>query len=198
MSQETIDKAVEPFFSTKGIGKGTGLGLSMVHGLATQLGGGLVIESQLGQGTTVELWLPLSNEPLVAGADRATKIHAEPSVVGRALVVDDEDLVRASAADMLTELGFEIMEAASAEAALKLLDQGLQVDVLVTDHLMPGMSGTELAYEVRSRWPQIRTVIISGYADAEGIGLDLVRLNKPFRQTEMADVLAEILPRQPS
>ncbi len=191
MSQEVLDKAVEPFFSTKGIGKGTGLGLSMVHGLATQLGGGLVIESQPGQGTTVALWLPVSAEPLAGAPALATGAPALPPVAGRALVVDDEDLVRASAADMLTELGFEILEASSAEEALEMLASGRPVDLLITDHLMPGMSGAALVYEVRKRWPQIRTVVISGYADAEGIGPDLLRLNKPFRQSEMARVLVE-------
>jgi PAS domain S-box-containing protein len=190
MSKEVAEKAVEPFFSTKGIGKGTGLGLSMVHGLATQLGGGLTIESQPGQGTTVELWLPSSDEPLAPASGDASDSFSPAQAAGRALVVDDEDLVRASAADMLAELGFEILEASSAEDALELLRNGPQVDVLITDHLMPGMSGAQLAYEVRRRWPRIRTVVISGYADAGGIGPDLVRLNKPFRHSDLAEILA--------
>ncbi len=197
MSKEVVEKAIEPFFSTKGIGKGTGLGLSMVHGLTTQLGGGLVIESLPGQGTTVELWLPASDGESYAPLPRAvsaTKSHPLPLAVGRALVVDDEDLVRASAVDMLTELGFDILEASSAEEALKILEHDPGVDILITDHLMPGMSGAALANAVRDRWPGIRTVIISGYADAEGIGTDLVRLNKPFRQSEIAEVLTELDP----
>jgi YesN/AraC family two-component response regulator len=84
---------------------------------------------------------------------------------------------------MLTELGFSIVEASSAEEALKLLESGSPVDVLITDHLMPGMSGAALAYEVRERWPLIRTVVISGYADADGIDPQLLRLNKPFRRS---------------
>ncbi len=191
MSKDVLDKAIEPFFSTKGIGKGTGLGLSMVHGLATQLGGGLEIESRLGQGTTVELWLPLSEEPLAAPAASAPRPFATLHGASRVLVVDDEDLVRAAAADMLAELGFEVLEASSAEAALERLASGPRIDVLITDHLMSGMSGAALAYEVRRRWPAIRTVVISGYAEAEGIGPDLLRLIKPFRQIELAEILAE-------
>jgi PAS domain S-box-containing protein len=190
MSQDVIDKAVEPFFSTKGIGKGTGLGLSMVHGLATQLGGGLLIQSEPGQGTTVEFWLPLSDQPIVATTSKTEPLSPAPHSVGRALIVDDEDLVRASAADMLVDLGFEVFEASSSEEALDILANGPLVDVLLTDHLMPGMSGAALAYEVRKRWPLLRTVVISGYAEADGVGPDLLRLNKPFRQSELAEVLA--------
>jgi CheY-like chemotaxis protein len=195
MSKDVVEKAIEPFFSTKGIGKGTGLGLSMVHGLATQLGGGLVIQSQPGQGTTVQLWLPLSDQPLAAAPVNAAKPSAPDHGAGRALVVDDEDLVRASAADMLAELGFDVVEASSAEEALEYLTNAPHLDLLVTDHLMPGMSGTDLVYEVRKRWPMIRTVIISGYAEAEGIGPDQLRLNKPFRQNDLAEVLSEAAAR---
>ena len=93
---------------------------------------------------------------------------------------------------MLLELGYEVVEASSAEDALDLLTVGRQFDVVITDHLMSGMSGAALAYEVRRRWPLIRTVIMSGYADAEGIGPDLLTLNKPFRQSELAELLAEL------
>ena len=92
---------------------------------------------------------------------------------------------------MLTELDYEVVEVSSAEEALDLLANGRQFDVVITDHLMPGMSGAALAYEVRSRWPLIRTVIMSGYALAEGIGPDLLTLSKPFRQSELAEILAE-------
>jgi PAS domain S-box-containing protein len=190
MSKDVAAKAVEPFYSTKGVGKGTGLGLSMVHGLALQLGGELVIESEPGQGTTIELWLPQSDQPLVADTTAdATKLSAAHHDAGRALLVDDEDLVRSSVADMLTELGYEVVEASSAEEALELLANGRQFDVVITDHLMSGMSGAVLACEMRKRWPWIQTVIISGYAEAEGIDPDLLRLSKPFRQSELAEIL---------
>ena len=204
MSKDVAAKAIEPFFSTKGIGRGTGLGLSMVHGLASQLGGSLKIDSQPGKGTTVEVWLPQSDQLSVAttdsaaGVDTAHPFWMTPRGPCRALLVDDEALVRASAADMLTELGFEVVEASSAEEALDLLASDGHFDVLVTDHLMPGMSGADLGYEVRKRWPLIRTVVISGYAEAEGIGQDLVRLNKPFRQSELAKVLSEVVKDGPA
>jgi CheY-like chemotaxis protein len=188
MSEEVAAKAIEPFFSTKGVGKGTGLGLSMVHGLVTQLGGRMTIDSEPGKGTTVELWLPQSEQGTAAPSLESTQ-SAPPSKVRRALVVDDEDLVRITVADMIAELGFEVVEGSSAEEALERLADGQTFDVLVTDHLMPGLSGAALAYEVRQRWPQIRTVIISGYADADGVGPDLLRLNKPFRQDELSEIL---------
>ena len=94
-----------------------------------------------------------------------------------------------STAEMLTELSFAVVEAASAEAALEAIDGGLRVDMLITDHLMPGMSGTDLAHAVRDRWPQTPVLIVSSYADAEGIAPDLPRLAKPFRQEQLAERL---------
>ncbi|MGI4877675.1 MAG: PAS domain S-box protein, partial [Janthinobacterium lividum] len=120
MDAETRTRAVEPFFSTKGVGKGTGLGLSMVHGLTAQLGGALSIGSEPGRGTTIDLWLPVSRERRIAPARRAD----DRSMFGTALLVDDEELVRASTADMLGELGFRVIEAASAEEALRTIDDG--------------------------------------------------------------------------
>lgn len=191
MDEATCKRAVEPFFSTKGVGRGTGLGLSMVHGLASQLGGALTIESQPGLGTNVQIWLP------------ATEVNARHSLAepespkpvqgtGTALLVDDEDLVRASTADMLTELGYKVVEAASAEEALRLIESGQSPDLLVTDHLMPGMTGTDLARELRARWSDLRVLLVSGYAEAEGVAPDLVRLVKPFRQADLAAKLLEL------
>ena len=125
-------------FSTKGVGKGTGLGLSMVHGLAAQLGGGLTIESRPARAPPIELWLPVSTAP--AGSSRRRRPPVAAARVGRgvALLVDDEELVRMSTADMLIELGYEVVEAGSAEEALQLLNAGTSPSLLVTDHLMPG------------------------------------------------------------
>ena len=191
MSERTLNRAVEPFFSTKGVGKGTGLGLSMAHGLAAQLGGALTIRSRIGLGTNVELWLPQSADmPVVP--ETAAESTVEQPARGTALLVDDEELVRASAADMLAELGYSVIEAGSAEEALRLLDGGLTIDLLVTDHLMPGMTGTELARELRARHRGTAVLIVSGYADTEGVAPDLPRLSKPFRQEDLAAKLAEI------
>lgn len=189
MDAETLRRAVEPFYSTKGIGKGTGLGLSMVHGLAAQLGGALTIDSRPGVGTNVKLWLPVTNS-VVDVAERTDDTATVPGA-GCALVVDDEEVVRASTADMLADLGFDVVEAASAEQAAEILNGGLKPDLLVTDHLMPGRNGTDLARDVQTRLPGTRLLIVSGYAEAEGIAPDLPRLVKPFRQADLAAAITE-------
>ena len=190
MDEATRARAIEPFFSTKGIGKGTGLGLSMVHGLAAQLGGGLTIDSESGRGTTVALWLPVNLSAFEAEDGTGTApVIAESR--GCVLLVDDEELVRMSTADMLTDMGFEVCEASSAEDALALLSQDMKIDLVITDHLMPGMSGAQLAYEVRARNPALPILIVSGYADVEGIAPELPRLTKPFRLSELAAKLQD-------
>lgn len=195
MDEATRARAIEPFFSTKGIGKGTGLGLSMAHGLAAQLGGGLTIISAPGEGTTVELWLPVS--PDAIGSDDQIRVLPRISVArGTALLVDDEELVRMSTADMLNDLGYDVVEAKSAEEALHLIDAGVAPTILVTDHLMPGMNGEELARSLRTRMPDLPVLIVSGYAEAEGIAPDLPRLTKPFRNAELADRLETIHPTE--
>jgi PAS domain S-box-containing protein len=188
MDKATLARAIEPFFSTKGVGQGTGLGLSMAHGLAAQLGGALRIDSELDAGTTVELWLPEST----ALADKVPSDESGggiPKVRAAAMIVDDEDLARASTGAMLEELGYTVQEASSAEEALSLLENGVHVDVIVTDHLMPGMSGTELASKVLAAYPATQVLIISGYAEAAGIDPSLPRLTKPFRQNELLNKL---------
>lgn len=191
MDSATLARAVEPFFSTKGVGKGTGLGLSMVHGLALQLGGAVTIHSSVGVGTNVELWLPQGKSASTA-SETAANEQAELAGRGTVLLVDDEDFVRLSTADMLIELGYEVVEANSAEEALGLLDRGLNPQLVITDHLMPGMSGTELARIVQSQRRGIKILVISGYAEASGIAPDLPRLGKPFRNAELAASLAAL------
>ncbi|AUW56784.1 hybrid sensor histidine kinase/response regulator [Sphingobium sp. SCG-1] len=191
MDEKTIAKAIEPFFTTKGVGQGTGLGLSMVHGLAAQLGGGLTIDSKLGEGTTINLWLPVSQKPLEETAS-VTEVAMPQTDRGTVLVVDDEDLVRASTAHMLSELGYSVLEAVSAEDALKVLDTPSNIDLLVTDHLMPGITGTDLAGRARKMRPDLRILVISGYAETKGISPDLPRLTKPFKQTDLAASLAHL------
>jgi CheY-like chemotaxis protein len=191
MNEATLARAVEPFFSTKGIGKGTGLGLSMVHGLASQLDGALTISSKLGVGTIIDLWLPITAAPSEdVPADRLLPPRRHEGTV---LLVDDEVLVRASTAQMLHEIGFSIVEAASAEEALEKIDEGLQFDLLVTDHLMPGMTGTDLAGEIARRRIEVAVVIVSGYAEAEEIAVDLPRITKPFRLADLATVIRAAL-----
>ena len=189
MDQATLKRAIEPFFSTKGVGKGTGLGLSMVHGLAAQLGGAMTISSRPGLGTRVDLWLPEAKQVSITSdiPDRDEPISA----FGLVLLVDDEELVRSSSAEMLAELGYTVVEASDAEEAITLVEAGLRPDLLVTDHLMPGMTGVELARRLKQRFPRLRALIVSGYAEAEGLAPDLPRLEKPFRAAELAHMLAE-------
>jgi PAS domain S-box-containing protein len=192
MDEATLSRAIEPFFSTKGIGKGTGLGLSMVHGLAAQLGGALAIHSRPGLGTNVELWLPQSDRQPDTDDTQVGSAAMRRSARGTVLLVEDEDLVRASTSDMLSQLGYSVQEAHCGEEALRLVENGLEFDLLVTDHLMPGISGTELAREIRSRSPDVPVLVVSGYADVEALAPDLPRLSKPFRMDDLAAKLNEL------
>ena len=188
MDADTAARVFEPFFSTKGVGKGTGLGLSMVHGLASQLGGAMRLETSPGRGTRVELLLPVAEDAVAATA--AASGSTPLAQTGRVLLVDDEDGVRAATAEMLASLGLEVETVASGAEALARLDA--RIDLLVTDHLMPGMSGADLARAARRRQPGLRILIISGYADLDQVPPDLPRLAKPFRLAELARSLAAL------
>jgi signal transduction histidine kinase len=192
MDEATMSRAIEPFFSTKGVGKGTGLGLSMAHGLATQLGGALTMASQIGKGTQVSIWLPESADS--PAANDATHDPERALWVGTALLVDDEACIRVSTADMLNALGFTVREASSAEAALAAIDAGLMPELLITDHLMPGMTGVQLARLVRERRPKTKTLIVSGFAEVDGIDPSFPRLTKPFVQSELEAAIANLHP----
>ncbi len=193
MDKETLARATEPFFSTKEMGKGTGLGLSMVHGLAAQSGGTLQISSRPGEGTVVELWLPATDEV----TDLAVTGHSEPVSARRAakvLLVDDEEIVRLATADMLRDVGYQVVEAASASQALSRLRSGEQMEVLVTDHLMPGMTGAALIAELRAAGIRMPALLITGYAAAGAdLPADVPRLSKPFRQADLATKVDELL-----
>ncbi|MCO8164328.1 ATP-binding protein [Pseudomonas sp. 21LCFQ010] len=191
MDAATLARAVEPFFSTKGVGKGTGLGLSMVHGLALQLNGALTLRSSPGLGTNVELWLPRSMT-VPTTTMRIIETSEPRSTRGIALLVDDEDVVRASTSYMLAELGYRVIEAASGEEAMELVSTGQPLDLLVTDHLMPGISGTVLAGLIRDIRPGVPILLVSGYAEREGLDPGLPRLTKPFRKDELALSLAQL------
>jgi signal transduction histidine kinase/CheY-like chemotaxis protein len=193
MDPAILAHAVEPFFSTKGLGRGTGLGLSMVHGLAAQQGGRLELASAPGEGTIAALWLPVAEDVPVeedAGERQALAAPRRASV----LLVDDEDIVRAATADMLADIGYEVTQAGSGAEALGLLREGAHAEVLVTDYLMPGMNGVELARQARALDPSLKVLVISGYSTiAEGEGAALPRLAKPFRQPDLARRMAELL-----
>jgi signal transduction histidine kinase len=194
MDEDTLRRAAEPFFSTKGLGRGTGLGLSMVHGLAAQSGGALRLESAPDKGTSAEIWLPLAE----SAADSGTAGAIGPDVVhrgGTLLLVDDESLVRVGTAEMLEEFGYEVLQAGSGHEALILLrEQRDRVRALVTDFLMPGMTGAALAKEARRIRPDLPVLLITGYLNsADALPDDLPRLAKPFRQADLAAHVARLI-----
>jgi signal transduction histidine kinase/ActR/RegA family two-component response regulator len=193
MDRDTLARAVEPFFSTKGQGKGTGLGLSMVHGLAAQLGGMLSLTSAPGQGTTAEILLPTTTEQ--PGETEHDRVVLQEAVVrATVLLVDDEELVRNGTADMLRDIGYEVLTAASGAEALLLLRSGAEINLLVTDYLMPGMNGVDLVQAAGSVVPGLPALLITGYSNiASGPGAALPRLAKPFRQVDLAARVAELL-----
>ncbi len=195
MDEETLKSAIEPFFSTKELGKGTGLGLSMVHGLAVQLGGALQLKSVLGKGTTAELWLPVSAAPVkeVQHMEPEQTITPQAAVI---LVVDDDALINMSTVDMIEDLGHTVLEAYSGREALEILSSGKQIDALVTDYAMPGMTGVELASKARELHPKLPILLATGYADLpSGTTTDLPRLAKPYQQTELASQIGKLLSR---
>ncbi len=188
MDAETLARAVEPFFSTKGVGKGTGLGLSMVHGLMAQLGGAMNLTSEPGRGTRIELWLPRASAMPEVVQQSATQT---PPGGGMVLLVDDEEMVRASTAELLRDIGYLVTEAASGEEALSIMKAGLQPNLVITDHLMPGMTGTELADAILAEDPGQRIIIASGYANIDGIAARFVSLPKPFLKGDLLKALAD-------
>jgi PAS domain S-box-containing protein len=192
MEAETLKKAIEPFFSTKPLGKGTGLGLSMVHGLTVQLGGTLELTSELGKGTTATLVLPVTTKaPEIAGPAQSARNVNRSAVI---LFVDDDPLIAMSTTEMLEDLGHRVIGANSARHALDILRSNQWIDLMVTDHVMPGMTGIELAAKSREVRPSLPILLATGYADLpEGAPLDLPRLAKPYHQEQLRDRLDQLL-----
>jgi PAS domain S-box-containing protein len=193
MDEATLQRAMEPFFTTKGIGKGTGLGLAMVHGMAQQSGGRLVLKSKPGVGTTAELCLPVAPPPDTASAGEGIAPRTALSL-GRELAiltVDDDPLVALNTSAMLEELGHKVYSAPSGMRALEILRGEEDIDLLITDQAMPGMTGSELVSRIRAEKPEFPVILATGYAElppgeAEGIP----RLAKPFRQQDLAEAIA--------
>ena len=193
MTEDTLRRAIEPFFSTKGLGKGTGLGLSMAHGLAAQSNGEMRITSAQGSGTRIDMFLPLVDvEPEQAAEEEegADDVRVEPVTV---LVVDDEDLVRHATAEVLRDMGHEVLQASSGLAAMATLRTNPDIRLVVTDHLMPGMTGAALAGEMATLVPTIPVLIITGYANPDELPRNLPFLAKPFRQRDLARTVATLL-----
>ena len=193
MNEATLARARDPFFTTKELGKGTGLGLSMVDGMAAQLGGALRLASRLGAGTTAELWLPRA-EGTPATVAAPVPMPAQEPRPCTVLLVEDDALTSMATADILRDLGHQVIVAASATRALQILRAGTAVDVVVTDQAMPGMTGTQLAAEIRAAWPGLPVVLATGYAELPSDGpLDLPRLDKPYGQDSLAATIASLV-----
>jgi PAS domain S-box-containing protein len=192
MDEETLRRAMEPFFTTKGVGKGTGLGLPMVHGMAEQSGGKLILKSKPGDGTTAELYLPIAR-PDAASAPEESAPRAAASLQRKLVIltVDDDPLVALNTSALLEELGHKVYSASSGMQALEILRGEESIDLLITDQVMPGMTGAELASKIRAEKPQFPVILATGYAElprgeAEGIP----RLAKPFRQQDLVEAIA--------
>jgi signal transduction histidine kinase len=190
MDEETLKRATEPFFTTKGIGKGTGLGLSMVQGLVMQSGGTMQIDSRLGQGTSIRLWFPLGESVETNVTSPAAASELPNRSAKHVLLVDDDSLVLSSSAAMLEDLGHAVMTAESGVSALESLRTGTEVDLVIVDYAMPGMNGLELSKLIQKRWPWLSVIIASGYTEQIGMeNCPFQRLPKPYSQAELASCI---------
>ena len=196
MDADTLRRATEPFFTTKGIGRGTGLGLSMVLGMAEQSGGRLILRSKPAAGTTAELWLKVAGDIPTACAAAAVNDRFDRQL--DILVVDDDVIVLMNAVAMLEDMGHRVHEASSGQAALDILD-GYSIDLLITDYAMPGISGTELIDAAVRRRPEMKTALVSGYADLpEGTEVLIPRLAKPYDDSDLHRLISTVMDENPS
>ncbi len=196
----------EPFFSTKEVGAGTGLGLATVHGIVHQTGGFIGLQSTVGKGTTFTIYLPPYAE--TAADKKAAEVSEERQTTRdltgycNILLVEDEDAVRTFSARALTNKGYKVAEAPSGAAALRILEEGkFQPEILVTDVMMPEMDGTTLARIVKDKYPHIKIIFISGYAEdrfKEHLGADVHFLPKPFTLKQLATKVKEVIEDSPS
>jgi PAS domain S-box-containing protein len=193
MPPEVVQRVTEPFFTTKAPGKGTGLGLAMVYGFINQSGGAMHIDSRVGKGTTITLYLPLATalgevEPVAtAFADTAV-----PTGIGYVLLVDDDAAVRAVAAEQLRDLGYTIIEADGYAAAMTRIEAGDRFDCVVSDVVMPGGDGVALAAAIRSSRPGLPILFMTGRADGKRVAGEQV-LHKPFKLIELAKAVADVI-----
>ena len=192
MSEEVMARALEPFYTTKGVGKGSGMGLAQAYGFARQNGGTVRLESRPGQGTTVSIVLPRAGEPLTPRAER--QVSGLPAGKGRVLLVEDDDQVRGTVSTALHAAGFEVHTADTADAALQRLEGGERYDALLTDVVMPGkLNGLDLAAQVRRRYPRTGVVVVTGYSD-RAVELPGVRaLAKPFDVQQAVEALNQAM-----
>lgn len=196
MDADTLARAMEPFFTTKGVGKGTGLGLSMVHGLAEQSGGRLILESQPGEGTTAALWFPAAAEEGVAPAPAMSPeaCIAPPSRLLKVLAVDDDCLVLMNTVALLEDLGHNVLEARCGDEALSIFRREQDIDLVITDQAMPNMTGVQFAEIALAERPGVPFILATGYGEIPaGANPAIRKLGKPFRQIDLERALADAL-----
>ena len=190
MDQQTLAKATDPFFTTKGPGKGTGLGLSMVHGLAAQSGGLLRIDSAPNVGTTVQLWLPRAMTVPAQANRNVERLRPAPAVPQpcRVLIVDDDQLVLTGTAALIEDLGHTAIEAHSGAEALSTLAAGAHIDLVMTDHAMPSMTGLQLAQTIQEHYPGLPIILATGFAElpVDPAKFRIQKLSKPCTQQDIA------------
>jgi len=200
MDEETLRRATEPFFTTKGPGRGTGLGLSVVHGVVERFGGRFRLQSAVGKGTTAELLLPVAGEaPKRRKEDERLAPTAETQNALSILAVDDDELVLMNTVGMLEDLGHTVSMATSAKEALEIIRADPDsIDVVFSDQAMPQMTGLQLAEAIGKEWPDVAFLLTTGYAEMPpGTVTALPILSKPFTQRVLAERLARIAPRRP-
>ena len=197
MDEETLKRATEPFFTTKGAGKGTGLGLSMVHGLAEQSGGRFRLVSGEGQGVTAHIWLPVARAGQAAEAASSAPAETSGRQGLRILAVDDDRLVLINTVAMLEDLGHTVVAAASAREGLEVVRREPDIDLVITDEVMPKMSGSQMAARMLEARPDLPIGVVTGYADLADRGsrlsLGQPRLGKPFTQDALATFVDQLM-----
>jgi signal transduction histidine kinase len=197
MDEPTLKRCTEPFFTTKDRGKGTGLGLSSVHGMAVQSGGAIHITSAPEQGATVNLWFPVSTEARSVAAAAAVRAELAQTARLSVLVVDDEALVGHVTATMIEDLGHDAFWVPSGTEALEVVRSNRPIDLVITDHAMPGMTGGALAESIHKLLPAMPIILATGFADLPGsYAQNLPRLSKPYGPDDLARALEGIVQRR--
>jgi nitrogen-specific signal transduction histidine kinase/CheY-like chemotaxis protein len=220
IDENNLKKVLEPFYTTKGVGRGTGLGLSMVYGFVHQCGGYLLIASELGKGTEISLLFPaIAGNAAACGPAAVDARRAVAEGEGTVLLVEDDELVRMSVNEMLTELGYTVIEAVNGQAALDQLEAAQRsehpIDVILSDIVMPGdISGLDLVDIIKAEYPDMKLVLTSGYSNrfgefgnngngdnSGGVGSggpkDIAFLRKPFKVKDLAETLRKTLDPSP-
>ena len=204
MPKSVMERAMEPFFTTKPIGKGTGLGLSMIYGLMSQSGGGVVLESEEGRGTVVKLYMAAAAAQQLLEEDEMDEVREQGKKPATILIAEDEELIRMMMVEVLQDEHFEVLDAGNGEMALQHLNANRGIDLLIADVGLPGLNGRQLVERARETNPHLRAIFVTGYSrdilQKEGAGNEsdewigsIAVLRKPFDLTELIDKVRAVL-----